>query len=171
MTAEDMPRRRPAGAGGHDVFLLLQAEDLAADDAGHVEPVGNAQGQVDVEQARLEDDHEQNDVEQHGNGIEDVDDMHHDLVRPAADEAGNAAVDDADEDVDQAGDEADGQGNAGAVEDADEEVTAQGIRTEPVRSRRPGIGCRQILVGISIGRQPGAGNGQEAHDDDDGQAP
>lgn len=97
--------------------------------------------------------------------------MHHNLVRPAADEAGNAAVDDADEDVDQAGDEADGQGNAGAVEDADEEVTAQGIRTEPVRSRRSGVGCRQILVGISIGRQPGTGNGQEAHDDDDGQAP
>ena len=67
----------------------------------------------------FEDNHEQDDIEQHGNRIEDVDNVHHDLVRPAASQAGNATVEDADKDVDQAGHEADGQGNAGAIEDAD----------------------------------------------------
>ena len=81
--------------GGLDELLPLQAEGLAADDAGHVEPLGEADGDEDDDEAAAEEDDHQDDEEDEGQRVEDVDDAHHHVVDPPAEIARDRAVADA----------------------------------------------------------------------------
>ena len=75
------------------VFLPLDRERLAADDAGHVEPFDGADGDEHEHEVAAEEDDQHDDEEDEGQGVEDVDDAHHDEVDAAAEIARGRAVD------------------------------------------------------------------------------
>ena len=54
MTPQDLPGRRPAGTGGHDVFLLFQTEDLTAETRTEIEHLESIATSLDI--ALTEDD-------------------------------------------------------------------------------------------------------------------
>ena len=88
--------RRPPG-GAH-VVVLLQRDDLAAHDARRGEPGGDRQRddhrpEVDGAEDRERDDRER----QVRQPVERVEEAHHPVVEPPADEARDRAVDDADD--------------------------------------------------------------------------
>ena len=97
--------------------------------------------------------------------------MHHDTIRLASGQGRKAAVQNADKEIDQAGGKANGKGYAGPVEDAHQEIPSERVRAKPMGCRRPGVGHGQILIGIGIGRKEGPKQGDDGHDDDNGQAP
>jgi hypothetical protein len=91
------------------IFLALDRQGLAADDARHVEPQDRADGDEHEHEIAAEE-HDQHDHEEdERQRVEDVDDPHHDLVDTAAEIAGGRAVGDADNHGDEAGEQADGE--------------------------------------------------------------
>ena len=92
-----MPLRADAERlGGLDVFLPLDRQGLAADDARHVEPLDRADGDEHQHEVPAEEHHQHDDEEDEGQGVQDVDDAHHDLVDAPAEIAGRRAVEHAD---------------------------------------------------------------------------
>ena len=88
-------QRAPDGAGRAHVVVLLQRDDLAADDAGGREPGDDRQRddhrpEVDDAEDRQHDDRER----QVRQAVERVEEAHHPVVELAADEAGDRAVED-----------------------------------------------------------------------------
>ncbi len=122
MAEDDAPAAGADGAGGFNKLFVLQRDNLAADDAGHGEPVNCADDKeengdaIDADGFEpgfhgffAENGDEKNYDEDKRDGIEDIDEAHHDVVDVAAEIAGDGAVGDADDERDEGGDEADDQ--------------------------------------------------------------
>ncbi len=78
----------------------------------------------------LQDHHQQNDDNQVRNTVDDLQQAHHDDIQRAAEVAGDAAVNAAQNQIDQRADHGDGQRHAAAHPDAGEDVAAERIRAE-----------------------------------------
>lgn len=111
---------------------------------GHADPRRNTDARQHGVHVGAQDHHDQNDIHGGGDGVQDILEAHHDQVDTAADVTGNTAVDNADDQVDEGGAEADGKADAGAVADAGEmsrpnlsvpkKCSAQGAALRMVRS-------------------------------------
>ena len=145
MLADDARRARADGARRQNVLVLLDGEDLAADQAGHADPVEKAehdkqrdhvgaqpgQDRSVLELQHLVEHHRQKDDDQHiRQGVDDIHDPHHDQVHSAAQISGDTAVEHADDQNDDTGKQAHRQGDPGAVDHADEVVAALFIGAE-----------------------------------------
>ena len=124
--------------GRFDERLGPERDHLAANDAGHRQPVDRADDEVkDRDPADavlrepgldvfLAEDREQKDHDEDERyRVEDVDEPHHDVVDPAADVAGDRAVGDADHERHGGRDDADDERDARAPEDARQHVAAE----------------------------------------------
>ncbi len=163
---------------GLDKLLLLERERLPPGNAGHAQPVYQAQSHEDEKDAAhglielknpardgvvgigrgkgLEIDLHQNDKNDQGEAVEKVDKAHHDVVSARATVAGNHTINDADDEANRRGHESDGQRNARPVQGAAQIVAAQVIRAQnvetsrirPRKGRRIGVG--EIDLGVMI---------------------
>ena len=118
------------GTGGCDVVVLLELENLAAANTGHVDPSGKGHGDEDGDDARSADDGKENDDEQVGDGVENIADAHHEFFGASSDVGCDGAPKNADEHVDGGSCNADKEGNAGAPPNASEEISAEFISAE-----------------------------------------
>ena len=120
-----MPDRRHTQRFGRlHVFLPLEGQRLAAHDPRHVEPEHGADGQEHQHEIPPEEHHQHDDEEDEGQRIENVDDAHHHLVRPAAGKSRDGAIDDTDHHRHEACQKADGQRHAAGGQRAGEQVTS-----------------------------------------------
>src|SRR5438270_7036893 len=101
MPEDDGRGSYPAGAGGLDKLAPLQAHGLAADDSRHVEPGDRTDRDIDEGDVTAEHHGQHDDEEDEGNGVEDVDDAHHDRIDPALEKTGRGAPGDADDEADE----------------------------------------------------------------------
>lgn len=184
-------------AGGLDELGFFEADDLAADDAGHGEPFHRADGGeeaddfaesaevgerggtehgesaepvIEVVHGLFEKDHHEDDEDGEREGVEDIDYAHHEAIQAAADVAGEGTVGDADEEGDERGHEADHEGDAAAVEDAGEEVAAVDIGAEPVVGGRGGGTEGEVLFEVGKAEKGGEQEAGGGEDEDDGAA-
>src|ERR1051325_12030712 len=97
MPGDDPPLRYTTRLRSLDEFPAPEADCLAPHDTGHVQPRDRADRDVDQGDFAAKDDGQQDDEEDEGNGIEDVDDAHHGAVDSPADEAGGSAPQRADD--------------------------------------------------------------------------
>ena len=138
----------PIASGRFDERLGLERNHLAADDAGHREPVDRADDEVEdrdpvdavagepVLHVFLAEDREQEDHdEDERHGVEHVDEPHHRVVDAAADVAGDRAVGDADHERHRGRHEADDERNPRAPEDARQQVAAELVAAADRRER------------------------------------
>jgi len=131
-----------------DIIIFLDGENLPADQSCHSDPIekseddeqGNHVGAqlrqdrpIRENQHFLEHDRQQDDHQHVRKRVYDIDYSHHDQVDRTSEVAGNAAVNHADDEYDQACEEADDQGYSGSVNDADEIIAALFIRPEDMR--------------------------------------
>ena len=174
MLADDMRGACAAGLSRQHVFLLLDGQHLAAHLARHAHPVEKTEDDEDGDHARAElhnqlalgrSDHVldrdgQQDHDQHvRQGVDDIDDAHHDHIDLAAEITGDCAVNDADHHDDQRRDEADHQRNARAVYDADAVIAAEIVRAHNVREDLFAAGdTLLLLLGVFKRRHVLAGN-------------
>ena len=77
-----------------------------------------------------EEHHQHDDEEHEGQRVENVDDAHHDLVGPPADEARDRAIDHADQHRHQAADDADGERHPACHQGAGQQVAAARVGAE-----------------------------------------
>jgi len=151
-------------AGGLDVALALQGQDLGAGDAAGVGPAGEAERDDQAGQAGPEDRHDGERKDQRRDRQHQVGEAAHDIVPPAAPVAGGEAQSDADQAVADLADDADAQRDAGAVEDARVDVAALGIGAEGKFPAGRDLGIHQVGVHHRVGkgeprRQDGRGDG------------
>ena len=152
MLLDDAAAGRAECAGCGDILALLQRQDLRADDTRHADPVQQREDDEDRHHVGAEllhpaeaglggqalqrflDGHGQQDDEQDvGDGVENIGDAHHDVIDPAARKCGDGAVGRADEQDQHRGQQADGQGDAGAHHDTHGKVTAHAVGAENMR--------------------------------------
>ena len=136
------------GAGRQNVLVLLDGQNLTAHQTGHAHPVQQAEHDEQREHVgaqfrehragdggaqRFSQDHRQQyDHQQVRQRIDDVADTHHHKVHLAAGVTGDGAVEHADDHDQDAGEQTNGQGHAGAVDDAGKVVTAHLVGAEDV---------------------------------------
>ena len=131
-----MPARADRARRAH-VVVLLERDDLAAHDARRREPGRDGQRddhrpEVDGAEDRERDDRER----QVRQAVEGVEDAHQPVVEPAADEARDRAVEDADHHDRDGGGEADPDRDPAAERRAQEQVAAELIGAERMRPGR-----------------------------------
>ena len=148
MLADNPAAAGAHGPGGQDVFIVLNGQDLAADQPCHADPVQQAEDGEHGQHVRPDAGQDgalkalaQQLIQHHGEqdhhqgirkGVDNIHDAHHDQVRLPSGIAGDGPVEQADEQHDQRGEEADSQGDAGTVNNAHKIVTAEFIRPEDV---------------------------------------
>ncbi|MPM09153.1 hypothetical protein SDC9_55469 [bioreactor metagenome] len=152
------------------VFLLLDGENLAPDLAGHTDPVKHSEYNKNRNHSRPEpqhdnalrllhkaanDDRKQNNDEHIGQGVNDIDNTHHEEVDPAAEKARNRSVQNADDDDDDGSHHANGKRNTGAVNDPDGVVPPQGVCPHNVGKHfaaglSNGLFLCRILKGVEV---------------------
>ena len=166
MLSEDAARLRADGARRQNVFVFLDREDLAADEAGHADPVqqrkNNEQREHIAADARehraldrlserlVQHDRKQNDHQKVRQRIDDIAYTHHDQVDLAACVARNRAVQNADDHNEDTRKEADEKRHAGAVDHAHEIIAAEAVRAEDVREAGLPRLLHPLLLGFRI---------------------
>src|SRR5205814_6460829 len=95
VAGEDAPLGQAAGAAGLDERLAAEREHLSADDAGHREPAHEPDRDEEHDDASgaaaVEGDLEEDDDQDVGQAVEDVDQTHEQRVDPPAAIAGDEA--------------------------------------------------------------------------------
>ena len=136
---------------------------------------------------RFLDGHGQQDDEQDvGDGVENIGNTHHDVIDPAARKCGDGAVGRTDEQDQHRGQQADGQGDAGAHHDTHGKVTAHTVGAQNVREyvlalvdelllggrilKRGQVVAALDLLLIAVGPEAGQNIGHEGDQQDDDQA-
>jgi hypothetical protein len=141
--------------------LPLIDKRLAPHDPAHGQPFDRADGGEDQHDVALEDRQQEDDEEDEGQGIEHVDDAHHEVVDAPAQIAGDGAPGDPDEEADGGGDDADQQRDAQADQQAGEQVTALQVGAEDVHvleGRRDGAQVRDGAVVVHPDHRPDDGD-------------
>ena len=205
MLLDDAAAGRAECAGCGDILALLQRQDLRADDTRHTDPVQQREDDEDRHHVGAEllhpaeaglggqalqrflDGHGQQDDEQDvGDGVENIGDAHHDVIDPAARKCGDGAVGRADEQDQHRGQQADGQGDAGAHHDTHGKVTAHTVGAQNMRKdllarvdelllggrilERSKVVAALDLQLIAVGPEAGQNIGHEGDQQDDDQA-
>src|SRR5690606_25198612 len=119
---DDAPAGEPQAVGGLDELLAAQALHLAAHDARHGEPLHGADGEEQQDDVAPEHNHQQDDEDHDGQGVEDVHQPHHHGIDPAPRIAGDGAPQHADHQRHASGDEAYHQRHAPAPHHPGEQV-------------------------------------------------
>ena len=91
MVKQNRCGRGTNGFGGKNEFLLLQAQDLAAHNTGHIHPVHAAQGNNDALDTGTQHLHDQDNIQRQGNGGDNIHNTHHDHIHGATQVTGNTA--------------------------------------------------------------------------------
>ncbi len=126
------------------VVVLLQRQHLAADDARGGEPAGDRERDHHRPEIRVADDRERDDREgQVGQAVERVEETHQAVVEPAADEARDRSVDDADRQDRERGAERDQDRDAAAERGAGEQVAAELVGAEGMVEARVEVRVRE----------------------------
>ena len=167
MAEYDPPAAEPESAGRLDELHLLYGQHLPPDDASHREPFHGADGEEEEEYVPTEEHHEEDDEYREGEGVEDVDDPHHDGVDLAAQEARDGAVGHADRQGDEGRDEADRDRDPPAVERAGEQVAAERVGAQPVLPGRRDRAEVQVLLLVRLREHRARGAGEREDDEDD----
>ena len=167
MTDQNLEISFPRHLGCQREILIAYGQDLCARLARSAEPIGQTQRQQDALQVGAQEHHDENNVQQRGNGCKDVHDAHHHHIHFSAEKSGNAAVQRADHHVHQRSHKADGQTDARTVGDAGKLVTAKHIGAQPVLSVGRLIAGGIILLLIGVGADDRAENGQQDHEEYD----
>ena len=142
------------GPGCQHELLLLEPQHLTAHHPGHIHPVDRAQGDDDAVEPGAQDHHDENDIEGEGDGADDVHNAHHHRVGRPAQIAGEAAVEDPDDQIHQHGHEGHGQRNPGAVHQPGQDVPPQGVGAQKVGAvphMAGGVDIAALLVAHHIG--------------------
>ena len=175
MAQDDGAARNPGGAGGLDEFLALDGQRLAAHDARHGQPFDGADGGEDEHDVPLEHGEQQDHEEDEGQGVQHVDDAHHEIVDAAAEIAGGSAPCDADHQADGGGDDADHERDAQADHQAGQEVAALDVGAEDVPAFGRGrdgaeIGYLLVVIDPDHGSEDGDDHddAKDPHRDDGG---
>ncbi len=138
---DDLERPLPGSACGLDEFALLDRQRLAAHDARHGQPFERADRDEEQIDVAAEDHHQDDDEQDVGQRIHDVDEAHHDRIEPAAEIAGDRAVEHADDDRDDGRRQRDGKRHLRAVEHAGQQVAAVLVGAEIVARSRSRAAC------------------------------
>ena len=120
---------------------MADRQRLAAHDARHGEPFDRADGDEGEIEIPVENHHQDDDKENVRQGIEHVDEAHHQPVRAPPRETGDGAVAHADQQADDGRGDADRQRYARAVEHANEQIAPHRVGAEPVRAARAAGDC------------------------------
>ena len=151
-----------------DEFALLECQHLAAHDARHVQPLHRTDGGVDQEDVATEHHHQQDHQEHERQRIHDVDEAHHQVVGASAEVAGDGAVEHADHQTDEGGDQRHRQRDLAAMQGAGQQVAAVDVGAEDVAGGQVRAGADGVPVDLVEfeGRQPWAdqaGQHDEGH--------
>ena len=140
-------------AGGLDELLLLDGEDLGADQAGVADPSGEGKSEDEVGKSRAEEGDEGDGDENAWESEERVGDVDvEDDVGEAAVEAGDGSGEDAKKKRESHHGEGDDERDAGAVEDAREDVASELIGAKGMSVRRE----HEAMVEVERGRAGGS---------------
>ena len=149
---QDARAARSDRVRGTHVVVLLQRDDLPADDTGRREPRGDRQRDHHRPEARAAEDCEHDDRErQVREPVERVEETHQDVVHHPAEKTGEGAVGDADREDHEGGGEADPDRHTAAERRPREQVAAELVGAErmlearalaPLRRSRPRTGRR-----------------------------
>ena len=120
----------PIGTRRFDVLLLLDGEHGPAHDAGERRHVDDRDRDDHVVDPRSQDRHDPDGQQEPGEGEEDVDQSHHDLIDPAAVIAGRQPEADADHEGDDDRQNADAERHPGADQHPAEVVPAEFVGAE-----------------------------------------
>ena len=145
---------------------MLEAHHLRAHHARRAHPGGDAHRDDDRLHVGAQEHHDEDDVKERGQRDDDVHDAHHHHVDLAAEVARDAAVEHADNHVDEGRHEADGQRNARAVEDAREDVAPELVRAAQVLQARALVHGGVVLMGVAVGREHRPEDRQQRHEHD-----
>ena len=160
------------GLRRQDVLILFDGQDLPPYQSGHADPVQKAEynehgyhvgsqvsedGDLGEVQRLLEHDRQQDDDEQVGEGVDDIDDAHHPEVHTSAGIAGDSAVQDADDEDHEGRKDTDEERHSGAVDHADKVVAGQLVRSHDVREDLAALVHillfqRRVVEGGQVGR-------------------
>jgi hypothetical protein len=141
------PRAPPRPGRTH---CRLRDERLAADDAGHVEPLDRAHGDEHQHEVAPEEHDQQDHEEDEGQRVEHVDDAHHHRCRCARRDSRPSPRRHADHEGDRRRKHADGEGDPPGDERAGEQVAAVAVGAEeemPAVDRNIDVISRRVLRG------------------------
>ena len=205
MLFDDAAAGSAQGTCSGDILALFQRKHLRAHDTRHANPVQQSKDDEDGHHVgakllhpakaglgsqvlqRFLDGHSQQDDEQDvRDGVQNIGDTHHDVIDPAACKGRHSAVGGADEQHQHGGQQADGQGHAGAHHNADGEVTAHTVGAQDV-GEDLFAGVDELLLGgrilkrgqvvaaldlllVAVGPERGQHVGENCNQDDDHQA-
>ncbi len=135
---------------GTHVVVLLQRDDLPADDTGRREPRGDGQRDHHRPEARAAEDCEHDDRErQVREPVERVEETHQDVVHHPAEKTGEGAIGDADRKDHEGGGEADPDRHTAAERRPREQVAAELVGAERMLEARALAPLREVdLVGV-----------------------
>ena len=139
----------------HHILGFPKLHDLAAHHTGSLAPGGNAQCNQQRYGAVAHGDHNQNGHKQAGNGSDDLQNAHHDLIHNAAEVGHNAAVKTSNHHLNGGTAQRHQERDPGAYPEPGEQVTAQGVGSQPELGAHIGIfilGCGgNVVVAPDIG--------------------
>ncbi len=162
------------GARGQDVIPFAQGEKLGAQEARHVQPGDQADGDDHVAEAAAEDGDEQQGQHEGRDGRHDLHQAHDDEIGLAAQHARGQPQGYADEQGDELHAQPHAQGNARAVNDTRIEIPSHLVSAEPVfpgrKLKRLGhVGFRIAVRGDEIGKDGHEDEHTNDDEADDGQ--
>ena len=161
--------RRTAGARGLDIGLLLDRDRGRSHQPRDVGHQRHGDGDDQRGDARIQDAGDDDRQQNQGEGEEDIEDAHHDLVHPAPDIAGEQAEKHSDAGGGEGRHHADQERHPPAPEKAREHVAAVHVAAEEeaVGPRQPAASADRLgrVVRADIGRE----NGDQHHDREEDQ--
>ena len=180
MFPKDGPVSLAEHAGRGHVGAFPQSERLAPDDPCHGEPFDHAEAQDQDDKSRraheplpsltargkleafVEGIDEDEDEDQPGHRIEDIDQAHHRIVGAATRGSGDQPVGGSDEEADSRAADADQQGDSSAFHDPEEQIPAVHVGAAGMGNARRGVGeGRGESVGIR--KRQGSRENKEPH--------
>ena len=152
-----------------DKFLALEAEGLAADDTGDVQPRHHADGDENQDQVAAEESNQQDHEKHKREGTENFQPAHHQGIDLAAQIAGYRAIHGADHHRHQRAGQADHQRNAPADGHTHQKVAAEGVGAQIVFGfyRRGNLHIAPVGIGVIKGRKQRHENHEQGNQPND----
>src|SRR5919108_3723557 len=170
MAAEDPVPPRADGARRTDVVVLLQRDDLAADDPRGGEPARDRERDHHRPEVVLADDRQDDDRKrQVRQPVERVEEAHLHVVDQPTREAGDRSVDDADEEDCERRSDTDRDRDSPAERELRQQVLAELVGPEGVLHRRPVPGLREVhrVAPDVVWRDPRPDQAEEREEEED----
>ena len=168
MLEDDLHGRNAEALSSHDVLHALDLQHLAADQTSCAAPAGCCHGKDQCEQtACFKNQRHQDNDDEVGDRIKNLNDTHEDCVDHAAEVCGDTAVDTSDDRSDDGTGKTDDHRNASAFPYAGKQVTAELVGAEPVS--RAGESILSCLIDFleAVAREAGADNTHDCENQKD----